>query len=320
MPDPHGDASAQPARAAGTVTCPSEPVTDWRARLESLRTYASAPYPPPARGDPLGRFFYGVAQPLFGARMMLRDPGLRGAALAPVLAVALVCLLVALRRAEQGAFATILTFFVTFAALVPVPPVLFARYYARIAARARNELGLGPCSPYLKPISQSFGESISQMIIIAIGVAPLTLAISWAPLWGTILAFGLNAVWTLHWVVVEGLDSARTLEPGQTVASVSEEERSARFTPWFMRAHDTPMPGWARALLLPVRMVGEVVMGLSREWSPEMKIIERNPYLTSGFGIGTVLLLSIPGLNLFFRPALAISGAHLRTRLDREPS
>jgi hypothetical protein len=27
----------------------------------------------------------------------------------------------------------------------------------------------------------------------------------------------------------------------------------------------------------------------------------------------------VPGLNLFFRPALAISGAHLRTRIDREP-
>jgi hypothetical protein len=323
MPQSHPstpDTSVGAQTPCATVTCRAEPVGGWRAHLERMWAYASAPYPPPVRTDALGRFLYGVAQPIFGARLMLRDRGLLGAALAPVVAIALLCSLVALRKLDQGLLAVCITFGVTFAALVPVPPVLFARYYARIAAKARNELGLGPCTPYLKPISQSFGESIAQMVIIAIGVAPVAVAISFAPLWGAIAAFAVHAVWTLHWVVVEGLDSARTLEPGETVDSVSAQERSQRFTPWFMRFHEAPMPGWVRWLLLPLRITGEIVMGLSREWSPEMRIVERNPYLTSGFGVGTVVLLSIPGLNLFFRPALAISGAHLRTRIERQPA
>lgn len=330
VPDPHqrvgqsfGTTEPEAGRARPVPTCKVEPVGDltaWRTHVRRMWVYASDPYPPPIRTDALGRFLYGVAQPLFGARFMLRDRGLLGTALAPVMAVAVVCLLVALRKLEEGPLIVFITFFGTFAALIPVPPVLFARFYARMAAKARNDLGLGPCTAYLKPISQSFVESIGQVIIIAIGVAPLTVLISLVPLWGAIVAFAVQALWTLHWVVVEGFDNARTLEPGQTVASVSEEERRQRMTPWFMRIHDMPMHGAARVLLLPLRVTAEIVMGLSREWAPEMKTIERNPWLSAGFGVGTVILLAIPGLNLFFRPATAIAGAHLCTRIAREPS
>ena len=319
-PTPDGKPGPAHARSGPpTVTSRVEPIRSWRGHFARIWTYASGPYAPPVRSDAWGRFSYGMAQPLLGARLMLRDRSLLGAALAPVIGVALVCLLSALRKADDGALAVVIAFVVTFGALIPVPPVLFARFYARIAAKARNDLGLGPCTPYLKPISQSFGESIAQIVIIAIGVVPLTLAVSLAPLWGAVLAFAVQAVWTLHWIVVEGLDSARTLEPGQTVESVSAEERAQRSTPWFMRVHDSPMPSWLRLVLLPLRVTSEIVMGLSREWSPEMKIVERNPWLSSGFGVGTVILLSIPGVNLFFRPAMAIAGMHLRTRIDREP-
>ena len=76
--------------------------------------------------------------------------------------------------------------------------------------------------------------------------------------------------------------------------------------------------GQSAKLLTPLRMFAEVVRALGRPWSFEIRVIEHERALCSGFGIGVVLLLAVPGLNLFFRPALVIGAAHLRGRLERE--
>jgi uncharacterized protein involved in cysteine biosynthesis len=47
-------------------------------------------------------------------------------------------------------------------------------------------------------------------------------------------------------------------------------------------------------------------------------MVERDRALSLGFGVGVVVLLAIPGINLLFRPALVIAAAHLRGQLELE--
>jgi uncharacterized protein involved in cysteine biosynthesis len=72
-----------------------------------------------------------------------------------------------------------------------------------------------------------------------------------------------------------------------------------------------------RQLLTPVRMLNEITETLVRDWSPELRIVERERSLATGFALGVLVVLAIPGLNLLFRPALVVAAANLRAQLER---
>lgn len=294
---------------------------------------AQGPSPLPPREAARQRFWYGMRQPLLGMRLLLRDGDMLGAALAPVLFVAIVCAIAArasldvidhdawwsLGNAALGrTVAFTAAFFTTFAALAPVPPFLFARHYARMAARARDRLGLGPRAAYLKPISQSIGETVAQTVVIALGFAPVTIVLAWIPVFGPAAAFGAQLLWTMHWMVIESFDNGRTLAPEQTAAAAIAAEQALGHAPWFARPlHRVEQPQ-LRGVLAPLRAFAGVVERLSRGWGTELRMVERDPALAAGFGAGVVVLLAIPGVNLLFRPALVIAAAHLRGQLELE--
>lgn len=303
--------------------------TGWREAWAYVKSQSRAPTPIPAAIHPHARFLWGLAQPLLGMRVMLRDKTLLGEALLPVGVLVVICfwaaLIVGPRTGEENfgpVIASIVLFAATFISLAPVPPFVFARHYARMAARARSVLGLGPREAWLEPISMSLGKSIAQMIIIAIGVAPVTIVIGILPLGAFVTAGALlvQATWTLHWMVVEALDNGRTLAPGETVEQVTRVEAALRHDPWFHRWIHHVHHKMLVVVATPFRMVAEIVRALGRSWSHEVRIVERDRVLTGGFALGVVVLLSIPGLNLFFRPALVIGAAHLRGQLERETS
>jgi hypothetical protein len=294
-----------------------------RDAIAYVRVHMRESTEPPPRELGRARFLWGLAQPLLGMRIMLRDRTMLGDALFPVFTIAMVCVIAGYAASEgiagslSSMWTGIVAFFAAFIALAPVPPFLFARHYARMAARARGMLDLGPREPWLEPISVSLWKTIAQSIIIAIGVLPITLVLSLL-LIGAPMALAVQGVWTLHWMVVEGLDNGRTLAPGETVEQVSRVEDELRHDPWYHRWLHHVTNKKVVTLLSPVRMLAEVVRALGRPWSFETRIVESDRALCMGFGLGVVALLAVPGLNLFFRPALVIGAAHLRGRLEGE--
>lgn len=331
--------SVQPPRSVGagrTSRYPAAAGSSWaliRAAATRAWDEAEGPSPLPPRHDPRRRFWYGLQQPLLGLRLLLRDRDMMGSALAPTMFVALVCAIAAttsLRVIDEAAWwslgntpltrviAFIAAFFTTFAALAPIPPFLFARHYARVAARARDRLGLGPRLPYLKPITQSIGETVAQSLVIAIGFAPVTLLLASIPTVGGAFAFIAQVVWTMQWMVVESFDNARTLAPHETVKDVLAAERGHEHKPWFARPFARVTHPGARKLLFPLLAFVRLVERLARGWGPELRVVERDPALSAGFGAGVFVLLVIPGINLLFRPALVIAAAHLRGQLELE--
>jgi hypothetical protein len=323
-PEPSASSSSGPGRTeryAAVSPDPSGP--GWREAIAFIRAQSLGPTPMPGAFHPRARFLWGLAQPLMGMRVMLRDRTLLAQALLPVGVLVILCFWGALFAGPHiesigGFWTAVVWFSATFISLAPVPPFLFARHYARMAARSRTLLGLGPRDPYLEPISMSLGKTIAQMIIIAIGVAPVTVVIGVLPFGPpvAVLALLVQGVWTLHWMVVEALDNGRTLTPGDTVERVARAEAELRHDPWFHRWVHHVRHKTLALLATPFRVVAEIVRALGRSWSHEIRIVEGERVLTSGFALGVVVLLAVPGLNLFFRPALVIGAAHLRGRLE----
>jgi hypothetical protein len=296
----------------------------WRDAIAFVRTNVLEPGPPPAVHHVRARFLWGLAQPLLGMRVILRDRQMLGDALFPVVTVAAFCAIGAWIAADEfdggrlsSLWAGIVAFFAGFIALAPVPPFLFARHYARMAARARALLELDPRDPWLEPIGVSLWKTIAQSLVIALGGIPFLILLA-VPLAGTVLVVPAQGLWTLHWMVVEGLDNGRTLVPGTTVEQVTRAEEALRHDPWFHRWLDRIPSSKIVKLLAPLRMLLEIVRALGRPWSHETRLVEEQRAIASGFGIGVVALLAIPGLNLFFRPALVVGAAHLRGQIERE--
>jgi hypothetical protein len=310
---------------------PFDPREVWRR----LRWYTHPGVPLPPTSVPWARFHYGLAQPLLGMRVILGDRRMLGDALAPVLLVIIVCMFVAaglldeldaedgdalafISRAFPWWIALMVMFFVTFASVAPVPPMLFARQYARLAARARTRLGYDEHQPYLKRLRQSITETVVQTLVIAVGIAPFTIVVALVPVFGAVCAFGLQLLWTTHWMVIEALDSGRTLAPGDDVDAAVAREKAIRTTPWFVRTVASVQGTPWRQLLTPMRMLNEITETLVRDWSPELRIVERHRGLASGFAVGVLIVLAIPGINLLFRPALVVAATNLRAQLERE--
>src|SRR2546426_9600705 len=101
-----------------------------RHTFARLVGFARTPQPPPE--EPHDRFAYGLAQPALGARLLLRDRHLLKQAVEPALFLAAFCALAAWLGIGPGK--TFLgRFYQTFALLAPLPSVIFARHYSRMA-------------------------------------------------------------------------------------------------------------------------------------------------------------------------------------------
>lgn len=257
----------------------------------------------------LDQFNYGLAQPLLGVRLLLREPGLRERAIVPVLVVLGVCVAATVLAGQRpGApFDRVSTFFLTLIAVASMPPVLFANGFSRLAVATRDRLGLGRRRPHLRALGELLREVVQQAIVLAIGLLPLLILAEAVPVLGGVLGWVLGALWTLHWIVVEAFDAARTLSVD---ADDATDEPGA--APWFARIYNVGGGGRVR----PIRWFARLVTRLGARWRGEVALIEAHPWLAAGFSLGAAVLLALPGINLLFRPVIVVAAAHVHGRLE----
>ena len=286
------------------------PKQAWRAAFARLWSFGSHKQEPPPSELAPDRVVYGLSQPLFGLRMLLSDPELLREALVPAAWLGAFCAVVATLSFSSdggGAWAWVKAFYKTFAVLAPVPSVIFAKHYARLAALVRWRLGFGACGPRELPISVSLKRAIQQAIIVAIGVLPFALV-------GVFFLRLVVLVWGMHWVVVDAFDDARVLMPGETIRSAEAADREAPppwYVRWFLHAADR-LPVIGR----PLRAFARLCDRLSMPWREEIHLMESNPHIALGFALSTATLLATPVLNLLFRPIILVGSSHLLGHLE----
>jgi hypothetical protein len=272
--------------------------------------------PLPPRDAHADRVLYGLSAPLRALRRLAFDPELRKEAIYPAFLLALVCAGVAILTTFPG-LGTFRRFYQVFVFLAPLPSVFLAGHYARFAKLVHERAGRGPCEPLYEPIGIAIWRAISQLLLIAIALTPLTLLLHLVPFVGTPIVKAIAGVWALHWILVNAFESARVLEPGQTFDDV-EALADHEPPPWFvrgLRAAGDRIPALGGFL----RAFAGFCDRLAKPWREEMHLAEQHPALTVGFAITTAFLLCTPVLNLFFRPVVLIAAADVRARLDGDP-
>ncbi len=224
-----------------------------REALGRLRGYSLTRQPPPPASDALGSAAYGAAQPILGMRILAADAKLLREAFIPAGWLALFCAVIAalgagpgdpglLTKGGGGLLAFAAAFYKIFAALAVAPPILFANHYARLAAQVRYQLGFGACAPREASLWFFAKRSAQSVILVAFAVAPFYL-LEQVPIVGYAAA-ALLGLWGLHWVVVDALDDARVLLPGETL-------KSARGPRAFLGAHRRAPAGLPGASVRP---------------------------------------------------------------------
>jgi hypothetical protein len=288
--------------------------TSRRPLLSHFLSYARAPQPPPAE-PPRERFLYGMAQPLLGIRIVLRDRELLAEAFRPAILLAGFCALTAWLGIGEGK-SWLGRFYTTFALLAPLPSVIFAAHYARMAAQTRRKLGFGPCEPKREALPTVIWRAAAQAIVVAAGLLPVLALIKLFPFVGRPLAQALAGLWALQWVVVDAFDDARVRKPGVTQRMLDREAELAP-RPWFVRFFHS----LGKALPAPLSSLcngfGNLVDRLSKSFREEVALIEAHPALAAGFALATAALLATPVLNLFFRPIILVGSAHLLGHLEK---
>jgi hypothetical protein len=316
-PEPATDAgpSDDPAGSAAVREVVQIVEVEARRQLTILREHAREPSPLPSTGAPIDELVWGFAQPLLGVRLLLRHGDLFVRGLVPACVFVLVCAFLVERG--HGFWALVVAYYGVLVGAASFSPILFCRNYAKLAAESRRHLDLPRHAPYLRSYRQAIAEAVAQAIVLGVGVAPWLALIGGLPLFGGIWAAVLGWVWVLHWIVVEALDSARTLPPGESPETL--EQRYARLDPpWYSGARLAGLRDPLPTLLLPLRLWGSLLAWLGRRWRGEVALIEVRPFLAAGFGLGASLLLLVPVLNLLLRPALVIAGSHVLGRLEPE--
>ncbi|HEX4804025.1 MAG TPA: hypothetical protein VFV14_10960 [Myxococcaceae bacterium] len=289
----------------------------WRQSLPSffigaanrLRGYVRDVPEIPPREKVVDRFLFGLAQPLIGLRIVVRDSELLKSALIPAVVLGLFCALVASTTAHGSAHRFFTRFYALFAALAPAPSIIFARHYSRLAAAAYHKLGFGHCLPRKEPLGYVIRRAVYQAVLIVIVSAPTVGILRLFPLLGRPLAALAAALWAIHWVIINAFDDARVLHQGETL---EDEERKNESAPqaWFVRAlywAAQRLPFGARLLRFYARRCDR----LSVPWREEMAFAEGEPPAVIGFGLTTAALLATPVLNLLFRPIIIVASVHL---------
>jgi hypothetical protein len=279
------------------------------SRFAAVREHLDPRPPPDARFD---RVVYGLTQPLLGLRMLASRRDLLKAALVPAGLLAIVCAGIAL-LGDRGDF--LHRFYTTFAVLAPLPSIVLASHYARLAAQARHAFGFSPVEPCIEPLMRNIRRAVKQAILVAIALAPFTVLLRTMPGAGRLLVQLVTAVWALHWVVVEAFDSARVLQPGETLADLDAAALRIQ-SPWYVRwlfhaADSVPVAGNL------IRRFARLCDRLSLPWREEIELVEHHPALMVGFALSTAALLAIPILNLAFRPIVIIGATHIIGQLEQ---
>jgi hypothetical protein len=276
--------------------------------MDAVRDHV-APRPPPT--ETVDRVVYGLVQPLVGARTLVAHRDLLRAALVPAALLAAFCAVVAV-AGGRGSF--VHRFYTTFAVLAPLPTIVLADHYARLAAKARMALGFPRVEPCIEPLRRNLSRAIKQAILVAIALAPVSALLEMVPGVGKVLVQVVAAAWALHWVVVEAFDSARVLRPGETLADLDAAALRVRL-PWFVRwlqhaADRLPVGGRL------VRRFARLCDRLSLSWREEIALVEDHPALMLGFALSTAAVLAIPVLNLAFRPIVIVGASHVLGQLE----
>ncbi|HEY0191667.1 MAG TPA: hypothetical protein VGC42_11145 [Kofleriaceae bacterium] len=258
----------------------------------------------------MDRFVYGLTQPLLGIRLLASHRALLIAALIPAVVLAAFCAAIALLG--NGPF--VHKFYTTFAVLAPLPSIVFAAHYARMAVAARHALGFAPAEPCIEPLGRLVRRTIHQAILVVIAIAPVSVLLHMVPGAGGVLGKIFAAAWTLHWVVVEAFDSARVMRPGQTLAELDAEAQQVR-PPWYVRglfhaADHVPLAGGL------LRRFARLCDRLSISWREEIALVEHHPVMVLGFALSTAALLAIPVVDLAFRPIVLIAAVHVLGQLE----
>jgi hypothetical protein len=272
---------------------------------------------PPVNGQPAEQAFYGLAQPIVGARILLADRQLLRESMTPVALLALVCALYATVGANPaaGRWSWFGCFYKAFAALAPLPSLLFANHYARLGAMIRWRAGLGACGPREMPVGMLIGRMVRQALLVAIGVVPFVIPVSLLPGVGHVLTGIVAGIWSVHWIVADAFDDAQVLLPGETLRESVARDRNAP-PPWFVRvlnAAAARLPVIGR----PLRAFARLCDKLAMDSRGEIATMERNRFIVLGFGISTAALLATPVLNLLFRPIILAGSSHLLGQLDK---
>jgi len=290
----------------------------WARR--KFKSFSREMQPPPAKADAVSNVIYGAAQPILGARILLRDRELLREGLVPAMWLAAFCAVCALVKPHEGPLwaGRLKTFYKTFAVLAPVPSVIFAKHYARMAALIRWKLGFGACGPREYPLFTSARRAVQQAIVVAIGLMPLAVLWHFIPFLGVIISQVVLGAWAVHWVVVDAFDDARVLLPGETIKSAEATDRCAP-SPWFVRvflhiAEKTPI----RPIGALLRRFARFCDRLSLPWRGEFAIMEGHPTISAGFAVMTATLLAVPVMNLLFRPIILVASSHLLGHLEAE--
>ncbi|HET9626529.1 MAG TPA: hypothetical protein VFP84_34440 [Kofleriaceae bacterium] len=256
------------------------------------------------------RFVYGLTQPLLGIRLLATHRELLIAAVIPAVVLAAVCAVIAV--ASRGRF--VHEFYTTFAVLAPLPSIVFAAHYARMAVTARHAMGFAPAAPCIEPLGRLLRRTLQQAILVAIAIAPVSWALHMVPGVGGLLGKLFAAAWALHWVVVEAFDSARVMRPGQTLADLDAEAQQVQ-PPWYVRglhhaADHAPLGGGL------LRRFARLCDRLSVSWREEIALVEHQLVMVVGFALSTAALLAIPVLDLAFRPIILIAAVHVLGQLE----
>jgi hypothetical protein len=281
------------------------------SRFAAVREH-SAPRPPPR--TPFERVVYGLTQPLLGIRMLATHRNLLEAALIPAGLLAAFCAVIAL-VGDGGSF--LHRFYTTFAVLAPLPSIVLAGHYARLAVQARHLLGFARAEPCIESLRRNIKRAVKQAILVALALAPITGLLHLVPGVGWLLVQAAAAVWALHWVVVEAFDAARVLRPGQTIADLDTAALHVRppwYVRWLMQAAEH-VPIGARL----VRRFARLCDRLSLPWREEIALVEEHPALMVGFAVSTAALLTVPVLNLAFRPIVIVAASHVLGQLELAP-
>jgi uncharacterized protein involved in cysteine biosynthesis len=283
---------------------------------QHLRDFFLELKPLPPKAARWERLLYGLAQPLIGARMVLRDRELLKVALVPVLLLGLFCAAIALLKGLDSPEEVAARFYRTFAVLAPLPSIVFARHYARLAAASHQKLGFGECKPRIEGLGRVIRRAVYQALLVALAAAPVVVVFRLVPVLGRYLAQIALVGWGLHWVIIGSFDDARILESGQTLADVDAENAAAPQA-WFVRGYywlSNRLTGLGKL----IRFIARRFDKMSFEWREEMEVAESHPVLVTGFGLTTAALLATPVLNLFFRPIIIVASVHLLGQLARE--
>jgi len=293
------------------VKPPVNPSARWAPHKVAAQSVAAPTAPPDAHAD---RAVYGLMQPVLGARMLFRDGDLMRASLVPAGLLAAFCICAALLDpVSWSVWGIVRRFYQVFAVLAPLPSVLLARHYAKLASVARNKFGFGPVEPCIEGFWRAISRAFKQFVLVAIGLLPLTIALHFVPFLGPLVIHVAVAVWALHWIVVDAFDSARVLLPGQKVADLDVLAEQAP-KPWFVRflLQARPWPVVGRVLA----RFGGWCDRMAKPWREEIALVEEHPSLMAGFALSTAALVATPVLNLLFRPIVLIGASHVLGRLE----